>query len=363
MKKDTQLSRRAFLEKVPPVTLSLLAAGQLMAPVRAESASSSAGQPHYYGGDIHPADLKKFVPVMVTPLDSNKKIDYDKVSLLVDFYLAAGARGFFANCLSSEMFFMDDAERIALTRHVVKYVNGRVPVVSTGSFGNSMKEKVAFARKINDTGVDAAILITSHFAEKDESDQKLINNFEEFFEKTGDIRLGTYECPRPYKRIITPKVFKFLVSNDRLIYHKDTSEDIANIAAKLEIARGTKMELYNAHSATVLKALQLGARGMSPVSGNFYPEIHTWLCENVNNPAKSADAEWIQSEIAKMEPVIGKYYPLSSKYFLRKRGFPIEVISRSNSREIPADQAQILDNSYKTFLSWCDRLRIKPATV
>ena len=78
---------------------------------------------------------KKFVPVMITPFNLKAKVDHDAVSTLVEFYLAAGVKGIFANCLSSEMYSISEDERLDLTRHIVKLVNGRVPVVATGSFG------------------------------------------------------------------------------------------------------------------------------------------------------------------------------------------------------------------------------------
>ena len=46
----------------------------------------------------------KFVPVMITPFNLKAKVDFDAVSALIEFYLAAGVKGFFANCLSSEMY-------------------------------------------------------------------------------------------------------------------------------------------------------------------------------------------------------------------------------------------------------------------
>jgi 4-hydroxy-tetrahydrodipicolinate synthase len=78
------------------------------------------------------ANEKKFVPVMITPFNLKAKVDLDVVSALIDFYLEAGVKGFFANCLSSEMFSISEDERLELTRHVVQYVNCRVPVVATG---------------------------------------------------------------------------------------------------------------------------------------------------------------------------------------------------------------------------------------
>ena len=54
---------------------------------------------------------KKFVPVMITPFNLKAKVDLDVVSTLIDFYLAAGVKGFFANCLSSEMYSISEDER------------------------------------------------------------------------------------------------------------------------------------------------------------------------------------------------------------------------------------------------------------
>src|SRR5215213_8000310 len=114
---------------------------------------------------------KKFVPVMITPFDLKAKVDLGVVSALIDFYLAAGVKGFFANCLSSEMFSISEDERLELTKHVVDTVNGRVPVVATGSFGLTIEDKAEFTKKIFDTGISAVILITGHYANVDDSDE------------------------------------------------------------------------------------------------------------------------------------------------------------------------------------------------
>lgn len=358
MKTSNDLNRRDFLEKIAPATLGILAGGEVMS---SPSARRTAPGPLFSGASL--MDEKKFVPVMITPFNTDLTIAYDKVSRVIDFYLAAGAKGFFANCLSSEMYFLNDQERIDLTRHVVKYVNGKVPVVSTGSFGNTLADKALFARKIRDTGVDGVILISSHFAKKEENDTILTQHFEQFFALAGDMKLGTYECPSPYKRIISPQVFKFLVSNKNMIYHKDTTEDITKIEQKLAVAKGTQMALYNAHSATALQSLQKGGKGMSPISGNFYPEIHTWLCQNAGNPDKIEEANWLQAEITRMEPLISIPYPLSSKYFLKKRGLPIELVCRSKSKIVTPEQQQTLDTAHHTFLGWCDLLGIERVKI
>ena len=300
---------------------------------------------------------------MITPFLQNGKIDFDTLNKLIDFYLATGVKGFFANCLSSEMYHLDEVERIALTRHVVKHVNGIVPVVATGSFGSTMEEKVDFTKKIYDTGIKAVILISSHYATKEESDAILLRNIERMLELTGNIPMGLYECPSPYKRIITPEVFKALLDTKRLVYHKDTSIDRDKIKAKLELIKDNPLEFYDAHTANTVFSLQHGAKGMSAISGNFYPEILVWMCNHAMDPLKQDDVKWLQAELEMAEDLISKAYPMSSKYFLQKRGVPIHPISRSSTHPLTLKQKQTLDSVYKTFLGWCERLSIQHVAI
>ena len=81
-------------------------------------------------------------------------------------------------------------------------------MVATGSFGLTIEDKAEFTKKIYDTGIDAVILITGHYANIEDSDDVLLRNFEKMFKLTGNIPLGMYECPAPYKRILGPAVFR-----------------------------------------------------------------------------------------------------------------------------------------------------------
>lgn len=304
-------------------------------------------------------DEKKFVPVMITPFNLKAKVDLDVVSTLIDFYLAAGVKGFFANCLSSEMFSISEDERLELTKHVVDHVNGRVPIVATGSFGLTIEDKAEFTKKIFDTGIDAVVLITGHYAKLGEDNDVLLRNFEKMFSLTEGIPLGMYECPAPYKRILTADVFKTLLDSNRIIYHKDTSIELAQVKAKLDVVKGYgKFEFYDAHTPNAMYSVQMGAKGMSSISGNFYPEVMVWMCDNANNPERQEDVKWLQSELTRVDPLIHEAYPMSAKYFLQKRGLPVRPISRAHVLQLTPQQKETLDGIYESFLVWCERLNI-----
>lgn len=304
-------------------------------------------------------DEKKFVPVMITPFNLKAKVDLDVVSTLIDFYLAAGVKGFFANCLSSEMFSISEDERLELTKHVVDRVNGRVPVVATGSFGWTIEDKADFTKRIYETGIDAVVLITGHYAKLDEGNDVLLRNFEKMFGLTENIPLGLYECPAPYKRILTADVFKALVDTGRIIYHKDTSIEPAQVKAKLKLVEGNEsFEFYDAHTPNALHSLQAGAKGMSSISGNFYPEVMVWMCDHATNPEKQEEVQWLQSELTRVDPLIHEAYPMSAKYFLQKRGLPVRLISRAHVLQLTPQQKRTLDEIHESFLNWCERLNI-----
>jgi len=263
------------------------------------------------------------------------------------------------------MYSITEDERCELTQHIVKYVKGRVPVVATGSFGLTINDKAEFTKKIYDTGIDAVILITGHYANIEDPDEVLLRNFDHMFKLTGNIPLGMYECPAPYKRIIGPEVFRTLLSANRMVYHKDTSIDLEKVKAKLDILKETKnsLEFFDAHSPNAMYSLQMGAKGMSSISGNFYPEILVWMVNNANNPDKQEEVKWLQAEISRVDPLIHIAYPMSAKYFLRKRGLPVRTISRATALELTPDQKKTLDDIHTSFMGWCEKLGIKPVNT
>src|SRR5690606_32737118 len=125
--------------------------------------------------------------------------------------------GYFANCLSSEMYLLTPEERLAVTERVIRRLRRPLPVVSTGSFGDTPQEKAEFIKKLNGLGTEAVILITGHLAEREESDDVLIKNVDLIPALTGSITLTTYESLNSYKSIISKKVIDLQVKTKRFI--------------------------------------------------------------------------------------------------------------------------------------------------
>jgi len=264
---------------------------------------------------------KGFIPVMLTPFKNNGDIDYDILTQLTEIYLKAGSAGLFANCLSSEMFELEDEEKLQAIKHIIKVTNGAVPVVATGTFGGPIAKQAEFIKKV--------IIITSLLAAEDEPYTLFNDRVFELFDKTGNIPLGFYECPVPYKRLLSPAQLVDFVSTGRIIYHKDTCLDISIIKEKLKAGDANpNFGLYDAYMGHAVKSLQAGSAGLSCIQGNFFPELIVWLCENYADEALSTEVEQVQQFLIENMDVMHNVYPIVAKYWLTKRGLKISTITR-----------------------------------
>ncbi len=267
-------------------------------------------------------------PVMLTPLKETNELDLRGLQELTDFYLEAGANGLFANCLSSEMYQLTAEERLTVTRTVVKQSNGKVPVVATGTFSEYMPANIDFIKRIYDTGASAVVLITSILARNDEGEEILKNRIEEILSKTEGIPLGLYECPQPYKRLVSAELMKWLADTGRFVYHKDTSCHTGSLQKKIQATEGSIFGLYNADTPTALDSLEAGARGISPISANFYPELFTYLLQRYQSSGRTPELNQLYAMLIVMDKLVHTFYPYSAKLFLQKRGLRIAANSR-----------------------------------
>lgn len=286
------------------------------------------------------SNKKKFVPVMLMPFKEDLSIDYDALDGLVDFYLESGAGGLFANCLSSEMYQLSEQEMIESVTHIIQRVNGRVPVVATGSFGETLEEQAESVKKIYATGVSAVILISGLLAKEEDTEQVFRDNVHQLLRLTPGVPVGFYECPVPYKRIIDPTFLGELAQTGRLKYHKDTCLDIVSVRKKIEATQAEPtFGLYDAYMVHAVESLKAGSAGLSCIQGNYFPELVVWLCDNYANSEKAEEVAQVQEFFRKNMDVMHDTYPVSAKYVLQQRGIAIESSSRTPST-LPNEQAK-----------------------
>ncbi len=265
-------------------------------------------------------------PVMITPFTADNQIDYDAVDRIVEFYAQGGCHGIFAVCQSSEMFWLTENEREKLAARVLKASAGRMCVVASGHISERMEDQIRELRRIAATGVNAVVMISNRLASPDESDDALIARMKTILDAIPGVTFGMYECPYPYKRMLTPKVLEAMAETGRFTFIKDTCCDAELIAERIKLLDG-RIQLFNANCATALETFESGADGFSGIMANYHPDLLVWLYENFH--AQPEKARKLSSMLSVMSLVEGCGHPAATKYHMNLVGVPMEIRCRS----------------------------------
>ena len=278
-------------------------------------------------------------PAMITPLNDDKSIHWPGVDALTDWYIEAGVAGLFAVGQSSEMFALDNEERLALAKRVVDRTAGRVPVVATGTFGGPIAQQAEFIKQMIDTGVQAVTVIASAMADQHEDDDVWQGNLEQLLSLTGDIPLSLYECPQPYHRLIPPERIGWAAQTGRFALLKDTSRSMEAVKAKVKAAQNTSLGIYNADSTGLLASLRAGASGYCGIAANLYPDLVVWLCNHVDDER----ADHVQAVLSTVDPVIHQKYPVCAKYYQQQAGVEMFTVSRVSDAVLDVYDRRVFD--------------------
>ncbi len=295
-------------------------------------------------------------PAMLTAFQDNGDIDWDGVDRLTDYCIEVGVTGIFAGGLSAEITKMDDEEKGALAERIVRHTAGRVPVVAGAITWGPLDRQAELIRRVHGAGADVVSIAVSQLAGQDEDDRVWIENAKMLLDQIPDeIRLAMYECPMPYHRLLSDETISWAAQSGRFCFLKDTSCNIETIRRRLDLIRGTRLQLLNANTRTLLLSLQAGAEGFCGIGANYMPELFTWLCKHYEDQHETATKlhEFMDSWLDVQE---SEFYPASAKEYLRQRGLDIGQYSRKLRSELPSSFAQRLAEMRVGEVQWLDRL-------
>ena len=300
-------------------------------------------------------------PTMVTPY-KNGEIDYQTVDALVEWYWKEGCDGIFAACQSSEILFLSLEERVKLTRTVVRKAKAlaecdpsRKPmqIVASGHISDAFPDQVRELNAIAAEGPDALILITNRMDIENTTDEQWIADTGKLIAQLPEtLPLGVYECPKPYKRLLTEKMIKWCAGTGRFYFLKDTCCDADVIRRRLEWIKGSPLQLFNANAQTMLESAKDGAAGYCGVMANFHPALYSRLLRTETLNTK--ETSLLQDFLGLAATIEALTYPCCAKYYLDKyEGVTMEPDARSADIAKFTDyQKQCVDQLAELAIFW-----------
>lgn len=224
---------------------------------------------------------------MVTPFDHKGNIDFTKTTQLINYLIDNGTDSLVVAGTTGESPTLTKEEKVALFRHVVKVVDGRIPVVA-GTGSNNTHSSIELTKKAEEAGVDAIMLVAPYYNKPNQ--EGLFQHFKVIAESTS-LPVMLYNIPGRSSVNIAPETIIRLSEIDNVVAVKEASGDLD---AMTEIISKTSEDfaLYSGDDGLTLPILSIGGNGIvsvaSHIIGNEMQEMIKEFVEgNVSAAAKS----------------------------------------------------------------------------
>lgn len=267
-------------------------------------------------------------PTMITPFTEDGKVDFPTVEKLTNWYIEHGCSGIFAVCQSSEMFFLSIQEKVDIATCVRDVAAGRVAVVASGHTSDCPADQRTEIAAMAKLGLGAVVLVSNRLAKRDEPDSVFTDNLIALRREFPEVDFGLYECPYPYKRLVTLDFLRLCAKGGGVGFIKDTCCDPAMEKERIDVVKGSDVCLFNANTATLLSSLRNGYKGYNGIMANYHPDLYVWLYDNFRELPE--EAERLSDLLTILAMSEARCYPVTAKYHFGRTGIPMSLVTRSS---------------------------------
>jgi len=238
--------------------------------------------------------MKKYNGVivpMVTPVSSDRKLDETAVVKIADFLARNGVSMLVLGTTGeSPSVSMDESRR--LVKLASETVAGRVKIYA-GICGNCVEENIANAKTYIQAGADVIVSILPYYYPL--TSEQMFGYFKTLAERI-NFPMMVYNIPSTTKMSIPVEVVNELSKVKHICGFKDSERDEARMEQCVKLFKDREdFSYFLGYAAISAKALQIGADGLVPSTGNFVPGMFRAMWE-------SAEAEqWQKVEQLQLE--------------------------------------------------------------
>ena len=211
---------------------------------------------------------------IVTPMNDDGSINFDKLGELIDFNIDNGTDAIIICGTTGESATMTDQEHIDCIRYAVEKVNKRVPVVA-GTGSNHTEYAVNLSKEAEEIGADALLVVTPYYNKT--SQAGLIKHFTTIAEAV-ELPIILYNVPSRTGVNILPETCAELSKIDNIGAIKEATGNISQVA-KVAALCGDNLDIYSGNDDQIIPIMSLGGKGVISVLSNCMPAETHEICQ------------------------------------------------------------------------------------
>lgn len=247
---------------------------------------------------------------IVTPMQEDGAVNYDKLRELIDFQIENGTDAIIICGTTGESSTLTEEEHVNVIRECVKYVNKRVPVLA-GTGSNCTQSAVWMSKEAESVGADALLLVTPYYNKATQNG--LYVHFKTIAESV-NLPIVLYSvASRTGVNIAPATVARLFHDVENIVGIKEASGNISQVAEIMHLTDG-KIDLYSGNDDQIVPVLSLGGIGVISVLSNVAPrDTHDMVMKYLEGNVKES-----------MELQL-KYIPLTKALFMEVNPIPVKA--------------------------------------
>ena len=210
---------------------------------------------------------------LVTPFDSNNRVDYVSLKRLVEFHVAQGSNGLVIAGTTGESPTLKRSEHIELVGRVLEIVDERIPVVA-GTGSNSTFQSIELSRAVYDPRLAGYMTVVPYYNKP--TQEGMFRHFSAIADAV-DKPLLLYNVPGRTVADMLPDTIARLAHHGNIFGVKEATGDIDRLRAIKALVEDDFM-LYSGDDFSALPFIEAGGHGVVTVSGNVAPRQVSELC-------------------------------------------------------------------------------------
>ena len=235
---------------------------------------------------------------LVTPMNADGSVDFGALDALVDMQIEGGIDGLVPCGTTGESATMTADERQSVISHVVKRVNGRVPVVA-GAGSNSTAVAIEHQKRAADTGAQWALVVTPYYNKP--TPLGLYRHYEALL-NAADIPVILYNVPGRTGCDMLPDTVAEIAKMDGIVAVKEATADISRVKTIRDLT-SPEFKILSGDDATTHAFMAEGGDGVISVTSNLVPKEFTDMV-HLTRDGKMDDALALHNRMAEIFDVL-----------------------------------------------------------
>ena len=204
---------------------------------------------------------------IVTPMNADESVNYEKLQQLLEEQIAGGTDAVIICGTTGESSCLTVEEHLDVIKACIEYVDHRIPVIA-GTGSNCTRDAIHMSQEAEQMGADGLLCVTPYY---NKATQKgLIEHYTKISDAV-HTPIILYNVPSRTGCNLQPETIAYLAKNTENVRAvKAASGNISQIA-KVKALAGDKIDLYSGNDDQIVPILSLGGIGVISVLSNVAP--------------------------------------------------------------------------------------------